>query len=570
MADILSAIFVAFRLKALWQDMDRSQKTSHFTLAVCYNEQVRTRIRVPDTAARVIHMQNIRESLNRSYIGAAGGFLAALAAGYILSGTSMAGVASFADISIAGALGLPASAAMFTGSLIHSIARSRVGADIVKIAAMAMIIIIKLFAEPKNSPKMCGINTAASVFLSGAAISAIIGELIYKLAFYLFYAAVAGITAYSAALIIMGVKRNRVIDLSSVSGCAYAVVYTVLTASLCSIEHTAVNIGIICGTAITMLGAYHYRHIGGVLCGALTTCGAFLASQETGMTVVLLPVGGLLCGYLYRQKVNTAAACFIGINFLLMILTGAVRDSVYNMINVICAAGAFIVIAPKFSDKWLRTGSESSQALPDIISTRMSFLSDSIETVRNESARIADLLEKNAVHKSPSDESCDSVCSQCFRKLTCWNIDRNKTLRGFHRLEKAPEISKETFPYELDDCLHKNELISAFERISRERACEHAGGEFRIGIQLQAVFDQMLVLAVQAGLSAAHDKAAVRNACMISCQFFLCDKVNCGVIFIKVVRHGLDVMLDLCKICALLRNNIAHSGMLLPGCQLRL
>ena len=76
-----------------------------------------------------------------------GGFLAALAAGFVLSGTSMAGVASFADISLAGAVGLPASAAIFTGSLIRSIAQGTVGSGIVRISAMAIIIIIKLFAD---------------------------------------------------------------------------------------------------------------------------------------------------------------------------------------------------------------------------------------------------------------------------------------------------------------------------------------------------------------------------------------------------------------------------------------
>ena len=86
------------------------------------------------------------------------------------------------------------------------------------------------------------------------------------------------------------------------------------------------------------------------------------------MSVVLLPVAGLLCGYLHKQKINTAAICFIGINLIMMILTGAVRDGIYSMVNIIAAAVLFLVISPKFSDKWLRTGNESADALPDILS----------------------------------------------------------------------------------------------------------------------------------------------------------------------------------------------------------
>lgn len=416
-----------------------------------------------------MQMYKVKEFSEKAYLGTMGGFLAALAAGFVLSGTSMAGVASFADISLAGAVGLPASAAIFTGSLIRSIAQGTVGSGIVRISAMAIIIIIKLFADTRNSPKMCGINTAVAVFLSGAAVSVIIGELFYKLLFYIFYAIVAGFTAYSGALILEGAKHSRVIDLSSASGCAYAVVYTVLTASLCSIKLPFVNLGIICGAAITMLGAYHYRHIGGVLCGALTACGAFLASQETGMSVVLLPVAGLLCGYLHKQKINTAAICFIGINLIMMILTGAVRDGIYSMVNIIAAAVLFLVISPKFSDKWLRTGNESADALPDILSARLGFLSDSIEAVRVESGHIAKLIERKNEQQSVSDEIRGGVCENCFRKVTCWSSDSGKTEKGFGILENAPEISKENFPYELENCLHKSELMTAFEKKICER-----------------------------------------------------------------------------------------------------
>ena len=94
-------------------------------------------------------MYKVKEFSEKAYLGTMGGFLAALAAGFVLSGTSMAGVASFADISLAGAVGLPASAAIFTGSLIRSIAQGTVGSGIVRISAMAIIIIIKLFADTK-------------------------------------------------------------------------------------------------------------------------------------------------------------------------------------------------------------------------------------------------------------------------------------------------------------------------------------------------------------------------------------------------------------------------------------
>lgn len=417
-------------------------------------------------------MYKTMERIEKAYIGDFGGFAAALAVGFVLAESSMAGVASFADIAISGAVGLPAASAIFTGSLIRSIAVGAVGNSIVKISALAIIIIMKLFAEPKNSPKMCGINTAAAVFLSGAAVSAVIGELLYKLVFYLFYSAVAGFTAYSLSYIITGAKRDKIIDLTSISGCAYAIVYTVLTASLCSVKIPIINIGIVFGTALTMLGAYHYRSIGGVVCGALTVCGAFLSSQETGMAVVLLPVTGLLCGYIKKQKPISASACFAGINFLMMVTTGAPSDRMYGMINIICASALFMAVSPKFSDKWLKTGIESSAVLSDIIEARMNFLSHSIENIRCESARISMLMGRKYEKKSRDDEIYKKICEDCFRKSVCWEKENGKTEEGFVKLEKSHELSAERFPKELEYCLHKKELTEEYKKQQCNRMTE--------------------------------------------------------------------------------------------------
>ena len=57
---------------------------------------------------------------------------------------------------------------------------------------------------------------------------------------------------------------------------------------------------------------------------------------------------------------------------------------------------------------------------------------------------------------------------------------------------------------------------------------------------------------------------------MISLQLFLCDEMYRGIIVCKIVRHGLDLFFDLCKICALFGNNEALSRMLLPGGQFRI
>lgn len=418
----------------------------------------------------MLKRNNVTKIIKSPAAASAGAFLLSLAAGWLLSGTNITGAVSFADVSLTGGLNLPYSAAVFTSSLVRSIVQGNVGRNIVKITAALIVVIIKMFTEPKNDPKVSGISAFCAVFASGAAVSAIMGQLLYKLIFYLLYAALAGYTAYSVSLIISGFRMRRAADLSSISGCAYAVVYTMLIAALCSAELPIMNAGIAFGAAVTLAGAYFYRYTGGVLCGALTTCGAFLSSTSCGMTVVLLPAAGLLTGYLYRQKINVAAGFFTGLNFMLMILTGVNPESMNSMFNIVCGTAVFRFLAPYYSDKWIITAESSAAALPDILGARMSFLSDSIGNLRAESEKIAGIIAEKAGKKEEISDNSNSVCSRCFRRLNCWKNDYDNTVRGFRRLSQMSEFSEENFPFELDDCLHKKELKESFEKKARERA----------------------------------------------------------------------------------------------------
>ncbi|MFR4477192.1 MAG: hypothetical protein ACLT3Y_08265 [Ruminococcus callidus] len=60
----------------------------------------------------------------------------------------------------------------------------------------------------------------------------------------------------------------------------------------------SMNAGCVISTAVTLIGAKKFRCAGGVICGALTACGAILGAPDAGLPMLILPVGGLLVGYL--------------------------------------------------------------------------------------------------------------------------------------------------------------------------------------------------------------------------------------------------------------------------------
>ena len=391
---------------------------------------------------------------------------AAFAAGFVFSGADVGGAAAFSDISAAGALGVSGSAAIFLGSLFYSFISGGVGRNIVKLSAMLLILIAKLLTDNRSEPKICGIITSAGVFLSGTAVSLIIGEFAAKLLFYLFYSTLAGITAYSAADILTGLRRKHMIDLTE-SGCCYAVVYTVFTATLCSFSLSVFNIGIIFGEAVTLLAAFNYGHIGGVLCGALTVCGAFLASAGTGMTVVLLPGAALLTGYLYRRRSWSAALFFAAAGIMLMILTGMTDNAESALLNTVLGSAAFMLADRKFTDKLVKTASLSEMSAHETAETRLIFMSDTIRSIRDDADRIAEMLKQRENDDKHSENRLEKVCTDCYRKNIC-RRKGSSVIEGLEKLSVMTEVSMESFPSELDTCIRRNELISAHESLMQD------------------------------------------------------------------------------------------------------
>ena len=389
-------------------------------------------------------------------------FLGELAAGFVFSGASMVGTSAFADISIAGAAGLAGSGAVFMGSLLRGFADASIGKNIVKLSAMVMIIIAKLLMDNKRSPMLCGIYTAVSVLLSGAAVSVVIGELIYKLAFYIFYSAAAGFTTYSLCRIIRDIEKGAAVKLTASSGCYYAVVYTIYTASLCSAQLPFLNAGVVLGIAVTMLAAFYYGSTGGVVCGALTSCAAYLSSPETGAPLVLLAAVGLFSGFIRQRRISLAAVIFMLTGFMLTVLTGTSDDVIYSLANYVAAAVIFLASAPYYSDRHIRVPQSTADS-DSVIQARLAFLADSVAAVRGDTKMIAEKLTKKNENSSAAKDDTEEVCGKCYRRCIC-RRQGSSTMKGLEALAVMPEISLETFPAELDTCIRRNELMAARQK----------------------------------------------------------------------------------------------------------
>ena len=117
--------------------------------------------------------ETIRKRAFRGSVVTVAYFASSAAAGALLADSRMAGVSSFADISLAGALPAQYTAAVLIGGILRSVAAGTVGKNIVKLTAITIIFIAELFTERTAKPVFGGAVTAGAVILSGMAVSAL-------------------------------------------------------------------------------------------------------------------------------------------------------------------------------------------------------------------------------------------------------------------------------------------------------------------------------------------------------------------------------------------------------------
>ena len=96
-------------------------------------------------------------------------------------------------------------------------------------------------------------------------------------------ACMTGTAAYFVHTVLNGFRTNGKIQLKSSMGCAAAVVYILAIATLGSFDFPTMKPGRIAGIAVTLLAARKYKHTGGVVCGALTTCGVMHCKNTDGL-----------------------------------------------------------------------------------------------------------------------------------------------------------------------------------------------------------------------------------------------------------------------------------------------
>lgn len=385
----------------------------------------------------------------------------AFLSGLIFSGADIGGIPSPLPVAIAGCLSSVGSASVLIGSLISYLVTGKLFDCLPLLFALVLITCVRLFLRERASASMVSIFTALCVLISGIIVSVVQSRTGQDILIYAMTAFLTGTASWFMHTVLSGIHKNRKIQLKSSTGCAASVVYILLISALTSFDFPFMNIGRVAGTAITLLGAHKFRYTGGVICGALTTCGVMLCEPSLGMPLLFLPITGLLAGYMMSNNCIITTIMFFLINAMAQLTLSLQSITFSSVSDLLLGCIAYLLLNNLCFDKWLVTGQADYNETIRTISTRLRFMADSIGSVREDTKEIASLLQKK-----PSDyvsnTVCEKVCVSCVNNSNCWSVRHQQTEDGFKKMQNQRGSGVPSLPEELWGCQKAEQLQAEF------------------------------------------------------------------------------------------------------------
>lgn len=418
----------------------------------------------------IMHKTNRSQLLRRPrapriFYETGGGFLS----GLLLAGTYVGTMTSPLPIAIAANLSAPGAIAVLIGSLISYLISDTMLSNLPLLFALVVVVCLRIMKRPAKTAAGMACSTGICVFLSGIAVSLVFHASGAEVIGYTMTAALTGCASYFMHAVFSSIRSTGKIPLRSTDGCAAAVMLILSIAAFSCYGIPAMNAGCVLSTAITLIGAKKFRCAGGVICGALTACGAILGAPEAGLPLLILPVGGLLVGYLADKNRFLIAGVFFLFSLMALITFGTSLLQISAIVDLFLGSAAFLFLDSSWLDKWLVTDlpDHTNHALP--LSERLRYMADAIRSVREDTDAIAAILPQEETTGDVTREVCETVCGSCRNKLRCWESAYEETLAGFRKMESHVSADLPPIPEELAHCCRKERLRALFSRHAASR-----------------------------------------------------------------------------------------------------
>lgn len=447
---------------------------------------------------QTLHAAGGRDRLQK--IGSLAKILLAVLAGLLLANADLLGAQSPLAVSLNGALPLPMAIGGYLGSLAGFFLSGRLPGGYAELAAGLMILGIRAIAGDffRRHPGgvLRSVLTGGCMLLTGMAAAVFAGGDAVVILAMICRAVLTGCCVYFLDRVAGSVRSEGRLPLSGVAGASLGILFLLGVTSLCATSIGPFNLGRAIGILVTLLAACRFRHLGGVLCGALAACGVMLYSSDMGAAAMILPAAGLAAGLFADFGRLPTALVFAAANAVGLIALGVTPETARVLVDGAVAGVAFVLLPHHFPNELLGISSLSGKESGDRLGAdRLDFAARTLTEVRHNVEMVASALERQIRETDMVATVCDRVCAHCRNNLTCWeqNFDRSSDL--FIQLKaktaRKGRLSEKDLPDEMSGCFKPRELAEAFNEALQEETGRLAARR-RIG-EMRGLFYQQMI-----------------------------------------------------------------------------
>ena len=371
----------------------------------------------------------------------------------------------------------------FLASLVGYLLTGNFNQGLVQICSMTLIFGIRLvmILDSRKQRQISKSVMTVTVMLAMTIITNLVMPVsTYNFSYGVISAFVCGLLVYFAD------DANRssadgLLDINGIKGVTLAVLYVAVVATLTSVSVAGVNVGRVFGIFVLLCAVQRYTHIGGAVCGALTTCGVILCSPDLSKNTLLLATSGLICGAFAEIGLFVSVLIFLVSSLISLATIGLNNDTFYMFVDVLVGAIVFSAVPPSVSRKLTLLAGGKRNAV-DVVgqaaSSKLSFASRTLCGIRTQVNEVAEALNKRLNGNDMQNEACVGVCMECLSGHVCWDEKYTATANAFSQIEKqlvsAGTVTSQDVLNKLPECRCSTALAGVYNNLYSERMHENA------------------------------------------------------------------------------------------------
>ena len=404
------------------------------------------------------------------------------------------------------------------GATLSLVLHSTAGIFLKYIGAMMILCTLRwLFSFNKSVVRnrfFAPVTAFVSCFLTGVAISTLIGFEWYDLMISAAEGAMAGGAAYLFGELWAAVEgRVKAFELNIIQSVSALTLFGLLLIPLTEFRIGMFSIGGFLAVAFVLLCAATQGGTFAATCAMLIGFLYILCDAEYIFLPVLLSFGGLVGGLMSRFSKAGVSIAMVFTSALMLVVTYNTSKMPEILYDVSIASLAFLLVPKKYIEKLSAKLSQTKLAGFDEVKraymTKVSFLSEALADVGNITEQVANKLNRVRADETQGvfEKTSSQICSDCGLKTSCWEKNPNNTAKAFSQmiptLKKHGCIDVDTLPEHFKNhCCRSRQIVtqtninyaeyiakqSAKRRINEIR--ELIGGQFEA---MSSVLDRLSV-----------------------------------------------------------------------------